>query len=140
MIIKTKDGGGVWVNIYKTQTVEGDEIYWTGSVGYSTKENASTDLADKKHYITTIDIKQALCSIEKITVQAHQLGNQGYRIHNQRKEIERQAAQNAKLKELLMQSRIYVKIDTEDYEDRTVSKAEKAEARKLLTKIDEVLK
>ena len=140
MAIMTKDGGGVWVNIYKTQTVEGDEIYWTGSVGYSTKENASTDLADKKHYIATIDIKQALCSIEKITVQAHQLGNQGYRIHNQRKEIERQAAQNTKLKELLMQSRIYVKIDTEDYEDRTVSKAEKAEARKLLTKIDEVLK
>ena len=140
MAIMTKDGGGVWVNIYKTQTVEGDEIYWTGSVGYSTKENASSDLADKKHYIATIDIKQALCSIEKITVQAHQLGNQGYRIHNQRKEIERQAAQNAKLKELLMQSRIYVKIDTEDYEDRTVSKAEKAEARKLLTKIDEVLK
>lgn len=85
MAIMTKDGGGVWVNIYKTQTVEGDEIYWTGSVGYSTKENASTDLADKKHYIATIDIKQALCSIEKITVQAHQLGNQGYRIHNQRK-------------------------------------------------------
>lgn len=140
MIIKTEDGGGVWVNIYKTQTVEGDEIYWTGSVGYSTKENASTDLADRKHYIATIDIKQALCSMEKIEIQAHQLGNQGYRIHNQRKEIERQAAQNAKLKELLMQSRIYVKIDTEDYEDRTVSKAEKAEARKLLTKIDEVLK
>lgn len=99
MAIMTKDGGGVWVNIYKTQTVEGDEIYWTGSCGYSTKENASSDLADKKHYIATIDIKQALCSIEKITVQAHQLGNQGYRIHNQRKEIERQAAQNAKLKE-----------------------------------------
>jgi hypothetical protein len=77
---------------------------------------------------------------KKIETQAHQLGNQGYRIHNQRKEIERQAAQNAELKELLMQSRIYVKIDTEDYEDRTVSKAEKAEARKLLTKIDEVLK
>lgn len=42
------------------------------------------------------------------------------------------------LKDLLMQSRIYVKINTEDYEDRTVSKAEKAEAKKLLTKIDEV--
>lgn len=77
---------------------------------------------------------------KKIEIQAHQLGNQGYRIHNQRKEIERQAAQNAKLKELLTQSRIYVKINTEDYEDRTVSKTEKAEARKLLTKIDEVLK
>lgn len=36
---------------------------------------------------------------KKIETQAHQLGNQGYRIHNQRKEIERQAAQNAKLKE-----------------------------------------
>lgn len=36
---------------------------------------------------------------KKIETQAHQLGNQGYRIHNQRKEIERQAVQNAKLKE-----------------------------------------
>jgi hypothetical protein len=44
------------------------------------------------------------------------------------------------LKELLKQSRIYVKIETEDYDDRTVSKADKEEAKKLLTKIDEVLK
>lgn len=48
--------------------------------------------------------------------------------------------ENAKLKELLKQSRIYVKIDTEDYDDRVISKAEKSEAKKLLTKIDEVLK
>lgn len=44
------------------------------------------------------------------------------------------------LKDLLMQSRIYVKIETEDYDDRTVSKADKEEAKKLLIKIDEVLK
>ncbi|MBR3676193.1 MAG: hypothetical protein IKN71_03555 [Alphaproteobacteria bacterium] len=48
--------------------------------------------------------------------------------------------ENAKLKELLKQSRIYVKIDTEDYDDRAVSKADKDEAKKLLIKIDEVLK
>lgn len=47
---------------------------------------------------------------------------------------------NAELKDLLMQSRIYVKINTEDYDDRTVSKADKEEAKKLLIKIDEVLK
>jgi hypothetical protein len=44
------------------------------------------------------------------------------------------------LRELLKQSRIYVKIDTEDYDDRTVSKADKEKAKELLTKIDEVLK
>lgn len=134
MAIITKDGGGVWVNIYKTQTVEGDEIYWTGSVGYSTKENASTDLADKKHYIATIDIKQALCSIEKITVQAHQLGNQGYRIHNQRKEIERQIKQNAKLKDILRECRDAIK----GYQNWLISSD--PEDAQLLTKIDEVLK
>ena len=42
-------------------------------------------------------------------------------------------------KELLKQSRIYVKIETEDYDDRTVSKADKEKAKELLTKIDEVL-
>ena len=47
--------------------------------------------------------------------------------------------ENTKLKELLKQSRIYVKIDTEDYDDRTVSKTDKDEAKKLLTKIDEAL-
>jgi hypothetical protein len=44
------------------------------------------------------------------------------------------------LKDLLKQSRIYVKIETEDYDDRTVSKADKEEAKKLLKQIDEVLK
>lgn len=43
-------------------------------------------------------------------------------------------------KELLKQSRIYVKIETEDYDDRTVSKADKEKAKELLIKIDEVLK
>jgi len=43
------------------------------------------------------------------------------------------------LKELLKQSRIYVKIETEDYDDRTVSKADKEKAKELLTKINEVL-
>jgi hypothetical protein len=48
--------------------------------------------------------------------------------------------ENAELKELLKECRIYVKIETEDYDDRTVSKADKEEAKKLLTQIDEVLK
>lgn len=46
----------------------------------------------------------------------------------------------AKLKDLLTQSRIYVKIETEDYDDRTVSKADKEEAKKLLKQIGEVLR
>lgn len=63
-IIKTEDGGGVWINIYKAKTSECD-IYWTGSVGYSTKENACADLADRQHYIATIDIRQALCAMKQ---------------------------------------------------------------------------
>jgi len=46
---------------------------------------------------------------------------------------------NEKLKHTLQKARIHVAIDAEDYEDRTPSKAEKAEAKKLLTEIDEVL-
>lgn len=52
------DAGGVWVNIYKA--LKNRDVYWTGSIGYSTKENAMTNLADKLHYIATIDIKQAV--------------------------------------------------------------------------------
>lgn len=48
--------------------------------------------------------------------------------------------ENEKLKHTLQKARIHVAIDAEDYEDRTPSKAEKAEAKKLLTEIDEVLK
>lgn len=48
--------------------------------------------------------------------------------------------ENIMLKELLKQSRIYVKIDTEDYDDRSISKADKDEAKKILAKIEKVLK
>lgn len=62
---------------------------------------------------------------KKIEIQAHQLGNQGYRIHNQRKEIERQAAQNAKLKDILRECSKYLYDKDLNYD--------------LQTKIDEVL-
>lgn len=67
---------------------------------------------------------------KKIETQAHQLGNQGYRIHNQRKEIERQIAQNAKLKDILKECRRY--IDIWGYTD--------THGNALLPQIDEVLK
>lgn len=59
------DPGGVWVNIYKSLTPKNRDVYWTGSVGYSTKENAMTNIADKLHYIATIDIKQAVEKTKK---------------------------------------------------------------------------
>lgn len=46
----------------------------------------------------------------------------------------------AQIKNLLKQSRVYVLIDTEDYEVRTVSKSDREAAKKLLSQIDEVLK
>lgn len=55
------------------------------------------------------------------------------------REFEKTMAKNMKLKHTLQKARIHVAIDAEDYEDRTPSKAEKAEAKKLLTEIDEVL-
>ena len=65
------DTGGVWVNIYKA--LKNRDVYWTGSVGYSTKENSMTDIADKLHYIATIDIKQALEHDTKIAKVKQQL-------------------------------------------------------------------
>lgn len=72
MIIKTKDGGGAWINVYKAKTNEGD-VYWTGSCGYSTKENASSDLADRQHYVATINIRQALCAMKQNAYLKHVL-------------------------------------------------------------------
>ena len=69
----------------------------------------------------------------------HDVGNLGYKIKNQRHEIDNRLKEIEKLKELLKQSRIYVKIETEDYDDRTVSKADKEKAKELLTKIKEEL-
>lgn len=43
------------------------------------------------------------------------------------------------LKELLKQSRIYVLIDTEDYEVRIVSKSDREAAKKLLAQINQAL-
>lgn len=48
--------------------------------------------------------------------------------------------QNKELKELLKAARVYIETDTQDYEDRTPSKADREAAKKLLTRIDEVLK
>lgn len=44
----------------------------------------------------------------------HDVGNLGYKIKNQRKEIERQIAQNAQLKDLLKECRPYIALYTEN--------------------------
>ena len=50
------------------------------------------------------------------------------------------AVENRELIGLLKQARVYVYTDTQCYENRTISKAYKEDAKKLLTKIDKVLR
>ena len=57
-----------------------------------------------------------------------------------REQIEIQKMRIRKLKQQKQQREDLLQINTEDYEDRTVSKAEKSEAKELLTKIYEVLR
>lgn len=61
---KLNDDGGVWINIYKTK---GKDIFWTGSIGYSSEDVAKKDLCDISHYIATINIKEALKATETIS-------------------------------------------------------------------------
>lgn len=58
----------------------------------------------------------------------HDVGNLGYKIKNQRKEIERQIAQNAQLKELLKECQNMIAFKHEVYEEDA-----------LIKEIDEVL-
>lgn len=66
----------------------------------------------------------------------HDVGNLGYKIKNQRKEIECQTAQNAQLKELLKECRHIIGIE----KDFASCHFEEYKLVELLTKIDEVLK
>lgn len=45
------DNGGVWINIYK---LPDKEIYWSGSVGHSTKEMAQYNNAGEYYRIATL--------------------------------------------------------------------------------------
>lgn len=51
------DNGGAWINIYK---LPDKEIYWSGSVGYSTKEIAQYNNAGECYRIATLNIKDVL--------------------------------------------------------------------------------
>lgn len=51
------DNGGVWINIYK---LPDKEIYWSGSVGHSTKEMAQYNNAGEYYRIATLNIKEVL--------------------------------------------------------------------------------
>ena len=61
-------------------------------------------------------------------------------IEIQKMRIRKLKQQKQQREDLLQQASVYVKINTEDCEDRTVSKAEKSEEKELLTKIYEVLR
>ena len=51
------DNGGAWINFYK---LPDKEIYWSGSVGYSTKEIAQYNNAGDCYRIATLNIKEVL--------------------------------------------------------------------------------
>lgn len=51
------DNGGAWINFYK---LPNKEIYWSGSVGYSTKEIAQYNNAGECYRIATLNIKEVL--------------------------------------------------------------------------------
>ena len=65
----------------------------------------------------------------------HDVGNLGYKIKNQRKEIERQIAQNAQLKELLKDARNVLKMVDTYYGDYDSTKG-----FLIVERIDEALK
>lgn len=46
-----------WVNIYKSKRLGG---YWSGAFCYKTKRAAVKNLADKEHYLTTVNIEDML--------------------------------------------------------------------------------
>lgn len=46
-----------WVNIYKSKRLGG---YWSGAFCYKTKRAAIKNLADKEHYLTTVNIEDVL--------------------------------------------------------------------------------
>ena len=52
-----------WVNIYKSKK---HGSYWTGAFCYKTKEEAVKDLADREHYLTTVNIEDMLQKIENV--------------------------------------------------------------------------
>lgn len=51
------DNGGAWINFYK---LPDKEIYWSGSVGYSTKEIAQYNNAGDCYRIATLNIKDVI--------------------------------------------------------------------------------
>lgn len=51
------DNGGAWINFYK---LPDKEIYWSGSVGYSTKEIAQYNNSGECYRIATLNIKDVL--------------------------------------------------------------------------------
>ena len=64
----------------------------------------------------------------------HDVGNLGYKIKNQRKEIERQIAQNAQLKELLKKCSYKI-----NWRTKTGNKPSDEEKQKLFDEISQVL-
>jgi len=87
-----------WINIYKSKE---HESYWTGTFGYKTKEEAAKDLADKKHYLTTVNIEDMLnlqTQNTKLKAENKQLCK---KIDELYENIDMRAAENAKFRELL---------------------------------------
>lgn len=101
-----------WVNIYKSKK---HGSYWTGAFCYKTKEEAVKDLADREHYLTTVNIEDMLQKSENVAknvaneklqlleqVSAFELRDQ-LQIKDMR--ISKLKEKNVELKELLQECR-----------------------------------
>ena len=108
-----------WINIYKSKE---HESYWTGTFGYKTKEEAVKDLADKKHYLTTVNIEDMLNLHTQNTKLKETISNDIFLIKSRDSEI-------VKLKELLKECKTPLEVYNEMFGYKT----------ELLTKIDQIL-
>lgn len=120
---------------YNNDALPDGEYYYKldGKVGISTKSALLIfkSLADEKRN-KDIEIIAPVPSYEWVV-------EHSFKPFSQR-EFEKTMAENRQLKNLLREARIYVAIDTQEYEDRAPSKSDADEAKTLLKKIDEVLK
>lgn len=122
------DNGGAFINFYK---LPNKEIYWSGSVGYSTKEIAQYNNSGECYRIATLNIKDVInqqAEINRLREDAIKAANNALDIFNE----------NTKLRQLLKEC--LIALETYAAEDETCGLEEENKlAKNILPKIREVL-
>lgn len=118
--------GGIYIDEIQQWYNEKGDYYFTDFDFSDCIERVLAPVPSYDEYIKLIEENKRI---------KHDVGNLGYKIKNQRKEIEKQIEQNAQLKELLKECKGL-------FNRATVDGAEpnNAELIEILTKIDEALK